>query len=217
MEEIKKPAQEIKKVEYKTVEEKERRVVELKEMGLTFDAIAKEVGYANASGAWHAFERYMERYNALPVERLRQVQGLRLNKLMMGIWTKALRGDPDALDAALKIMKREASLFGLDAPSRSESMITIDDGRDDLDEQVRRFAYLIAEARENNGVGHNSGGAIGVGSDGAIESNSTDVELAELVDPLGSRVGEDEMRGGVGSLGSVEAEENPMGGNSENA
>lgn len=217
MENVEKPAWEIENYALTPLERKERKVVELKQLGLTFDVIAEKVGYASASGAYHAYERYMERYKHLPAESLRDLQGSRLERLLAGVWTKALRGETPAIMAVLKIFEREARLFGLDAPNRSESTITIDDGRDDLDESVRRFAYLIAEARQNNAIGHNSGEPIDVGSDGEIQSITTVGGVEELVDPLGSRMGEDEVRGGMGSLGSVEGEENEMGGNSQNS
>lgn len=217
MSDVEKPAWEIENYALTPLERKERKVVELRQLGLTFDIIAERVGYASASGAFHAYERYMERYKGLPAEKLRELQGSQLDRLLPAVYTKALRGDPAAIAAVMKIFERQAKLFGLDAPNRSESTITIDDGRDDLDESVRRFAYLIAEARQNNAIGYNAGESISVGSDGEIESITTDGGMEELADPLGSRMGEDEMRGGVDSLGSVEIEEDAVGGSSENS
>lgn len=217
MENVEKPAWEIENYDLSPTERKERKVVELRQLGLTFDIIAERVGYASASGAFHAYKRYMERYNSLPAEKLRELQGTQLDRLLAGVWTKALRGDPSAIDRVLKIFERQARLFGLDAPNRSESTITIDDGRDDLDEQVRRFAYLIAEARQNNAIGYNPSESIDVGIDGESEPITTDGGVAELADPVGSRMGEDAVRGGMGSLGSVEAEKDAVGGSSENS
>lgn len=138
--------------------EKERKVVELRQMGITYDVIAKQVGYAGASGAYHAYERALARYPKETLDRKRDVAEQRLERLLAGVWTKALRGEVPALMATIKIFERQAKLLGLDAPQKSELDVNIHDGGDDLDEQVRRFAYLIAQARsEDNAEGLRSG------------------------------------------------------------
>lgn len=217
MENVEKPAQEIEKQGLSDLERKERKVVELRQMGITFDVIAEQVGYASASGAFHAYERYMERFKREPSDQARELQRGRLDRLLAGVWTKALRGEIPAIMASLKILERMAKLDGLDAPVKSESAVTVFDGGSDLDEQVRRFAYLVAQARTNNEIGYSDGGAVIVGESSARESDTTDDGLAELVDLVGSGMGQDEMRVGMDSMGSVIETQNPMGGSSEDS
>jgi hypothetical protein len=128
---------------------KERKVVELRQMGITYEVIAKEVGYAGASGAYHAYERALARYPKETIDKKRDLQDQRIERLIAGLWTKALRGETPALLATLKLFERQAKLLGLDAPQRHESTVEIFEGGSEIDEQVRRFAYLIAEAQGN--------------------------------------------------------------------
>jgi hypothetical protein len=194
--------------------EKERKVVELRHMGITYEVIAKQVGYASPSGAFHAYERALARYPKETVEKKRELAESRLERLLAGVWTKALRGETTAIMATLKIFERQAKLMGLDAPQKIETDLTVYDGGDDIDEQVRRFAYLIAQAREDNQQGFGDGRAPILAIDSEREPSTTGDELAEMGDPIGSRVGQDSVRGGMDSMGSVEEEEKPVGGSS---
>jgi hypothetical protein len=194
--------------------EKERKVVELRHMGITYEVIAKQVGYASPSGAFHAYERALARYPKETVEKKRELAESRLERLLAGVWTKALRGETTAIMATLKIFERQAKLMGLDAPQKIETDLTVYDGGDDIDEQVRRFAYLIAQAREDNQQGFGNGGAPILAIDSEREPSTTGDELAEMGDPIGARVGQDSVRGGMDSMGSVEEEEKPVGGSS---
>jgi len=194
--------------------EKERKVVELRHMGITYEVIAKQVGYASPSGAFHAYERALARYPKETVEKKRELAESRLERLLAGVWTKALRGETPAIMATLKIFERQAKLMGLDAPQKIETDLTVYDGGDDIDEQVRRFAYLIAQAREDNQQGFGNGGAPILAIDSEREPSTTGDELAEMGDSIGARVGQDSVRGGMDSMGSVEEEEKPVGGSS---
>ena len=51
---------------------------------------------------------------------LRDVQHARLERLFVVAWRQALSGELEAVDRALRILEREARLFGLDAPVRNE-------------------------------------------------------------------------------------------------
>ena len=84
--------------------EKYRQVVRLKAAGLTFDAIANEVGYAS---------------------RLRVLEGERIDELWRRIFQRILRAEQEdvetheivnLLNSAIRISKRRSDLFGLDAP-----------------------------------------------------------------------------------------------------
>lgn len=223
MENVEKPAEVIENVMNKVAQrdaeefellKKERKVVELRHMGITYEVIAEQVGYASASGAFHAYERALARYPKETIEKKRDLVESRYERLLSAIWTKALRGDIPAIIAAVKVLEKEAKLLGLDAPQKIQTDITVYDGGDDIDEQVRRFAYLIAQAREDNQQGFGDGRAPILAIDSEREPNTTGDGLAEMGDPIGSRVGEDAVRGGMDSMGSVEAEEKPLGGSS---
>ena len=53
-------------------------------------------------------------------EQLRTIQDARIERLIAGVWRKALDGDPKAIDQVLKLLDRQAKLHGIDAPVRTE-------------------------------------------------------------------------------------------------
>jgi hypothetical protein len=50
-------------------------------------------------------------------ERLRDLEGRRLDALQVGLVPGIRNGDPRAIGAAVRLMERRARLFGLDAPT----------------------------------------------------------------------------------------------------
>ena len=193
---------------------KERRVVELRQMGITYEVIAKEVGYAGASGAYHAYERALARYPRETFDKKRDLQDQRIERLLAGIYTRALRGEIPAVMAAIKLFERQAKLLGLDAAQKIESTVEIFEGGSAIDEQVRRFAYLIAEV-ENNSEPLGFGESVILGVESAPESNTLSDGVENMADSFGSRVGEDSMRGRVDSVGSDTPTEDSLGGSGE--
>lgn len=72
--------------------------------------------------------RELERMRAEMFEdaqAVRQMEAERLDELLRGLWTKAKRGDPAAVDRVLKIMERRAKLLGLDAASELNVSATL--------------------------------------------------------------------------------------------
>lgn len=103
------------------VAEKYRKVVELRMAGLTFDAIAKETGYIDRTGAKRAYDSALNRWAVESVEQQRIIQSERLDRLFFEAFGQAVRGgDLAAIDRCLKIEKRRAELWGLDAPKQHE-------------------------------------------------------------------------------------------------
>lgn len=100
--------------------ERYRRVVDLKKAGLTYDQIAAEVGYADRSGAKHALDAALERWGTDSVGSLRMVQNEQLDDLWRRVFAAIAQGDLTQIDRALKILKRRADLWGMDAPRQHE-------------------------------------------------------------------------------------------------
>lgn len=105
--------------------EKYRQVVRLKAAGLTFDAIANEVGYASRSGAKEAYDAALKLYGREEVDNLRVLEGERIDELWRRIFQRILRAEQEdvetheivnLLNSAIRISKRRSDLFGLDAP-----------------------------------------------------------------------------------------------------
>lgn len=123
--------------------EKERRVLELRRAGLTFDVIAQEVGYSNASGAHHAYTRAMKRTLVdAGSDESRDLELDRLDRLQRFAWPQASQGNLRAIETILRIMGRRAKILGLDAPIKAE--VTTYEGGTEIDREVQRLVALLA-------------------------------------------------------------------------
>jgi hypothetical protein len=122
--------------------EKEKKVLELRRGGLTFDLIAERLGYANASGAQKAYERACSRIVYDDVVALRNAEMDRLDIAQAAIWNEVLQGRIQAVIALMKIMERRARLLGLDMPVKTQLEVTHYD-RDTIDAEVQRLVALL--------------------------------------------------------------------------
>lgn len=190
--------------------DKELMVLNYRRGGYTWDEIAQKTGYADASGAYLAYKRAIKRTMQQPADEIRQQEIDRVDRLQLAIWGKAMQGDIRAVLAIAKLMERRAKLLGLDKPIEIKQEVTTWDGSDAIDRAVRDLAALLA-ANSPDSAGESSMAV----EESAFESITAGDELAQLVDSIGARVGEDEDRGGVDSLGSVDESQDPLGGNSE--
>jgi len=101
-----------------------RSVVDLRAAGMTFDEIAKRVGYSGRSGAKEAYDRALELYGRDAVDGLRALEGERLDQLWRRTFEKLL-SNPETttefvalVNSAVRISNSRAQLFGLDAPKQ---------------------------------------------------------------------------------------------------
>lgn len=99
--------------------EKENEVVQLRLEGKDFDAIAREVGYRDRSGAWKAYQKALARQSVEEtIEDERRLELARINELQASIFPAAQRGDLAAHDRVLKLMKHRDKLRGLSIAQR---------------------------------------------------------------------------------------------------
>ena len=143
--------------------EKENQVLKYRKGGLTFDAIAEKLGYANESSARAAFKRAIERTrdDALAAEG-RELHRLRLETALTAIWDRVLNGDLKAIAMMLRILERDAKLHGLDMPVKTEVEVTNYDGNL-LRQRTREIVSAIREVRESEnrlGDGSSQTGAV---------------------------------------------------------
>lgn len=103
---------------------KANAAVQMKLAGATWSDIAETLGYPTPRAALVATEKAMERAlreDTESREKMRKVAGARLDRLLRGVWPKAV--DPDhpehlvAADKARSIIDRHIKLYGLDAPT----------------------------------------------------------------------------------------------------
>lgn len=102
--------------------ERANRAWQLRVAGLSWDAIAKAVGYENKSNAYRAVMHYFDAVPQPDRALLREVARQRGEHL----WRRALQavekteGSPAAIRAAVAVLDRHARLDGLDEPARLE-------------------------------------------------------------------------------------------------
>ena len=103
--------------------ERARLALDLRKAGASYEAIARQCGFANRSGAYQAIQRELQRTLQEPADDLRMLEVERLNDLYRAMAPKALSGDTWSVDRCLKIMERRAALLGLDAPKPDAAAI----------------------------------------------------------------------------------------------
>jgi AraC-like DNA-binding protein len=189
--------------------DKEIKVLELRRVGLTWVRIAEEVGYADHTGAYAAYKRAIKRTMQQPADELRSQELDRIDRLQVAIWPAAMKGDTRAVLTIVRLMERRAKLTGLDMPIKIEQDVTTWTGGDSIDRAVRDLAALLTR---NDAVGSGEGAMAEHISE--TEPVTTQHELENLVDSIGSRVGQDSDGRGVDSLASDNETENPLGGSS---
>lgn len=113
--------------------ERRRFVLNLRKSGATYqqiaDAAVNEFGlevlpkHWDRRSAWKDVHRELLKLaseihdDAVP---LRQLTYERLNRLLLAVWQRAITGDLEAIEKALKIIKQISTLMGVDAPVKMD-------------------------------------------------------------------------------------------------
>lgn len=117
---------------------KEAESIRLRTAGHTFQAIADQVGYADASGALRAYRSGMARAKAdvdLAADERKELIRGQLDRLLRVLEAKIDDGDTDAVRTANLIIKGIRELDGMDSPTKftAETMVHIRiSGADDV-------------------------------------------------------------------------------------
>lgn len=123
--------------------ERRGKAIAMRLAGVDYQAIADRLGYAGRAAACKDISRALEQHTAEALrnaDQLRQQELMRLDRLQAAVWTKALAGDPKAVETALKVVDRRIRLLGLDAPQRHEVI-----NLDMVDEEIRRLSAELGE------------------------------------------------------------------------
>jgi hypothetical protein len=102
--------------------ERQVRALDLRKAGVSFPAIAKQLGYGGPAGAYKAVLSALRNTQQEPADEVRRLAVERLDRILFAVWPRALDiHDPqqlECLDRVLKIETRRAKLLGLDAPDK---------------------------------------------------------------------------------------------------
>jgi hypothetical protein len=183
---------------------KEAKVLDLRRAGFTFQRIAEEVGYNQASGAQRAYNRIMARHIPQAPEEHRQQELDRLDRMQVALWPRAMKGDDKAINTIIRLMERRARLVGIDAPQRIQAEVVNYDGNRDIDGDIERIVNLIRGVDLSQPL-EVEGGTSEIGA------TATEGGMEDLAIHGGERSGQDENGGGVVSVGSDQQPENALG------
>lgn len=111
----------------RNVEGRERaaQALALRRQGLTLDAIARQLGYADRSGVHRALTAAMEELGVEDAQQLRTTQAEQIDELLASLLPRALEGDLPAADRVIRAWERQARLLGLDMPAQSTTTVEV--------------------------------------------------------------------------------------------
>jgi hypothetical protein len=126
-----------------------RRALDLRAAGVLYPDIGVELGVDTAT-AFHYVQEALERTHGEEVRFIdvaRQMELLRLDRLMRPHWEKADKGNVESGAFLLRVMERRSKLLGLDAPVKVDvehriRQMAIDEGLDP-DEAVEEARRII--------------------------------------------------------------------------
>lgn len=121
---------------------KEERAYELRLSGKTFKEIARELKYADASGAYQAYQRAREVVSLENLGEWRLLELERLNVLQASLWDKAMEAHIPTINALLRIFDLRAKLIGLYSPEKHE-IKTQQVPAPDLNDYINEMSEMI--------------------------------------------------------------------------
>ena len=98
--------------------EKTKKALRLKIEGKSIAEITKACGWKNERSTYTALRRALLMIPADEVEEYRTIHMHRLEMMWGGLVQGIRIGDPDSVRAGIQVLKRQATLLGLDAPLR---------------------------------------------------------------------------------------------------
>ncbi len=123
-----------------TAAEKRKKALQLRKGGASYDAIARQVGYANRGGAHRAVTQELRELPKDDAEDVLALEVERLDQLLMALWPAAMKGNVRSAETVIRLMERRAKLQGLDAPVQA----TITHAAADVDAAVAELAREMA-------------------------------------------------------------------------
>lgn len=96
------------------------KALELRKAGASYHEISETLGVPLSTvGRWvkEGIVRW-QKQTEQDAGEIVTLETNRLDRMLMGFWSRAKAGDDAAVDRVLRIMERRAKLLGLDAPSK---------------------------------------------------------------------------------------------------
>ena len=88
--------------------------------GMKFEDIRDALGYRSVASAHDAVMKGLRETLQEPADELRTMEAERLDRMLEGLWGRAVKGNEWAVDRVLNIMARRAKLLGLDVTTSDD-------------------------------------------------------------------------------------------------
>ena len=111
--------------------------------GKTLETIAKELGYANPSGVQKAYKRALRRIEHPDAKDYYQGHIERLDALIETYTLPAVNGNLRVAEYLLRVMRQQADMMGLIAPSHSIQEVINHNGPRNINDEVTELARVI--------------------------------------------------------------------------
>ena len=95
-------------------QERQRQALELRKAGSSYPEIAQALGYSSKSAAYNAVTALLQRLDREAAGDMLTLELARLDTMQRVLAPRILKGETDAIHAALRVMERRAKLAGLD-------------------------------------------------------------------------------------------------------
>lgn len=100
--------------------ERQRKALELRKAGVSFERIATELGYASSAGSYQAVMAALDKTLREPADKVRSLELERLDAVSIRMYQQAREGNLGAIDRLMRLMERRARLLGLDMATQLE-------------------------------------------------------------------------------------------------
>lgn len=108
--------------------DRRRKAIALRLAGAQYEQIAEQLGYANRQAAREDIRRSLEqnlKEGSADGETLRELNRLRMERLLVVAWNQAMNGDQKAMETARRLIESINKMYGIGTTLRVEH-ITID-------------------------------------------------------------------------------------------
>jgi hypothetical protein len=156
--------------------QKVARALELRGLGMSYRAIAEALGWRSPATAYGVVQRAMRKLVREAAAEAVALEADRLDNYLRALAPRALAGDLEALDRAIRISESRRKLLGLDAPQKIAP--TSPSGEEEYGTaaelyRLRRLADILGRGEQTPGAGAPDRAAGGAG-DGSSERPGVD-------------------------------------------
>ena len=124
----------------------QKAALRLRASGLTYEAIGDELGVCQQTANRYVLEALakLRAEAGEAAQEVRELESMRLDRLLNAVWPQAEAGDIKAIETVLKLMERRAKLRGLDQPERSMT-VTVTSSREELEAEAAQLGIQITK------------------------------------------------------------------------